>query len=156
MKLRSRLKHAAAGLLGALISRNNDIGGAWALGLLYRDVGTPPHTLELDLLRGTARPPTESATLVAKRYAHFVKVAVEKQKVAWDEITHALVTLQFNAQVPDPDFYYPCLGDPVIGTVTLHTAAGKGATLNATARCFPSVPDAHAGNAEGPLISHQH
>jgi hypothetical protein len=137
MKLRSRLKHVAAGLLGSFISRYNQVGGHWALGLLYSDVNEPPHYIEFDLLSSATQPAGACASVVAERYAIFLRAALEKQHFEWDALTRAVVTLQFNAEVPDPTFHYPCLGDPVVATVRLESAQGHVATISTVARCYP-------------------
>lgn len=137
MKARSRLKHAAAGLLGSLISRNNDINGYWAPGLLYRDTSAPPHLMELDMLTVSSQPSSHSGTLVAACYAAFLRDALEKQAFGWHKLTQATIKFQFNAAVSDPHFNYPCAGDPFICTVSLHTSCGLMATVSARARCYP-------------------
>ncbi len=140
MKLRSRLKHVAAGLLGSFISRYNDVGGHWALGLLYSDVKEPPHYIEFDLLSDSPHPAGACASTVAARYAIFLRAALERQHLEWDALTMAVVTLQFNAKVADPTFHYPCLGDPVVATVRLESALGHVATVSSIARCYPYRP----------------
>ncbi len=144
MKLRSRLKHAAAGMLSSVISRNNDVNGYWALGLMYQDVNTPPYILELDLLRGVSQPVSDCADVVAERYAKFLRSALNGQEFEWNEVTRAIITFQFNAQVPNPNFHFPCNGDPVICTVALDAGIGLVATVSAVARCSPFQPNVFA------------
>jgi hypothetical protein len=135
MKFRSRLKHAAAGLSSSFISRNNDLNGHWALGLLYKDA--PPHTLALDLLSSSSQPSSDHASQLAERYGIFLRTALGKLDVEWSKVLRASVTLQFNAQVSDPHFHFPCKGDPVTCTVTLHSVDGLEVTASALARCLP-------------------
>ena len=135
MKPRSRLKHAAAGILGSLISRNNDVNGYWAPGVLYRDASAPPHMMELDMLTVSSQPASDGGKLVAACYAAFLRDALEKQAFGWHELTQATIKFQFNAEVSDPYFNYPGAGDPFICTVTLHTSQGLIATVSARARC---------------------
>ncbi len=137
MKPRSRLKHAAAGLLGSLISRNNDVNGYWAQGPLYRDASAPPHVMALDLLSGSSYPICKSARLVAASYAPFLRAALERQNFRWDELTQATITFQFNATVSDSNFSYPCTGDPFTCAVMLHTVQGHTTTVTVKARCYP-------------------
>lgn len=147
MKSRSRLKHAAAGLLGWIVSRNNDVNGYWAPGLLYRDVLEAPHVIELNLLRGTSRPDSDSAKLMAAYSATFLNTALQRQKFSWEELTQATITLQFNADEPDPYFYFPCGGEPFICAVALVTAQGHAASVCAMARCHPYRLDAFTQSA---------
>lgn len=136
MKPRSRLKHVASALLGSLISRNNDVHGYWAPGVLYRDASTPPHLMELDLLTCSSHPASDAAKLVAACYATFLRNAMEKQIFEWNELTLATIKFQFNAGVSDSHFDYPGVGEPFICTVTLHTAQGLIAAVSARARCY--------------------
>lgn len=137
MRPRSRLKHAAAGLLGSLISRNNDVNGFWAMGLLSRDAILPPHRMEINFIDGSSSPASKNARLMAACYASFLRKAMSRINVDWDELTEATVSLQFNAQVPDPNFSFPCPGDPFVCTVTLRTSVGRSASVSAMGRCFP-------------------
>lgn len=137
MKARSRLKHAAAGLLGLLISRNNDVNGYWGPGLLYRDVSTSPHIIELDLLSASSQPASESASTMAANSAAFLRAALEKKELSWEELTRATVTFQFNADIPKTWFRYPCAGDPFVCTVALDTVHPHAAVVKAIERCQP-------------------
>jgi len=124
-------------LLGLLISRNNDVNGYWGPGLLYGDVSASPHIIELDLLSGSSQPASESASVMVANSAAFLCAALEKKEFTWKELTRATVTFQFKATVPDPQFLYPCPGDPFIGTVTLHTVQQHAAAVIARGRCRP-------------------
>lgn len=136
MKARSRLKHAAAGLLGSLISRNNDVSGYWAPGLLYHDASAPPHVMEIDILTNSSKPSSEAAKIVAGRYSLFLRSALAKQGFVWNDVTQATINFQFNANVPDPNFYYPCGGAPFICSVTLATNRGHCVSASKIARCY--------------------
>jgi hypothetical protein len=135
VKARSRLKHSAAGLLGFLISRNNDVNGNWGPGLLYQDLKAFPYAIELDLLAGTVQPASGSADIMATFSAAFLRPALEKNAFAWHELTRATVRFHFNLTAPGPRFVFPCGGDPFTCTVTLHTEHGHVAVVRAWARC---------------------
>lgn len=142
MTSHSRLKHTAAGLLGSLMSRNNDVDGHWAPGLLYRDAYGPPHTLEVDLLTHAGRPTSDAASRMAANYAAILRVALQRQGVKWEALTGAIISFQFNARVLVTAMLSPCAGDPFICTVTLKADHGRVATASATGRCFPYRPGA--------------
>lgn len=137
MKIRSRLKHVAAGLAHSLISRNNGLSGDWAMGLLYSDASAPPHHIDLDMLTGASTPPSMHATAMAANYLPFIRAALAKKALCWDSIAAVRVLIQFNAPVPHPSFYYPCHGDPLMCSVMLRTKDGSEAEFRAFARCFP-------------------
>lgn len=140
MRPLSRLKHAAAGMLGSLINRNNDINGYWAPGVLYHDVSAAPNAMEIDLLSGAAQPAGANATLIAAVYTVFLRTALKRVGFEWEALTRATINFQFKAEVSNPDFDYPCGGDPFICTVTLQSVQGYAATVSARARCRPYQP----------------
>lgn len=140
MRVHSRLKHAAAGLLGSLIHRNNDVAGCWAPGLLYRDIGPAPAAIHVDLLTGTSQPDNHPARMMAARYTLSVRTALAKLSVPWDQVTRATITFQFKVEVPDPWFYFPCVGDPFLCTVVLATAQRQ-AAVSTLARCQRHEPN---------------
>jgi|GEM_PF-3980912 len=137
MRARSRLKHSVAGLLGHLISRNNDVSGYWGPGLLYKDVNASPHIIELNLLTGESGPGSESGVKMAANAAVFLRAALEKNAFEWCKLTRATITFTFNATVSDPRFYFPCAGDPFICTVALQLDCGLNAVASAQGRCYP-------------------
>jgi hypothetical protein len=67
MPRRKAFQDAARGLLGAFVSRNNDVGGYWAIGKLYahaRRSRSPE--VRIDLIESTIAPPSaEFADLIA-------------------------------------------------------------------------------------------
>lgn len=136
MKIRSRLQHAAAGLLSSLISRNNDVDGFWAPGLLYRDAALAPHIVQVDLLTGASQPASAPARLTAACYATCLRTAVEKLGLSWTDLTCATISFQFNIEVSDPWFHSQCGGDPFVCTVDLATAQHR-VSRSARARCLP-------------------
>ena len=137
MPTRSRLKHAAAGLLGRLISRNNDIDGYWAPGWLYRNVSAPPHRVELDLLTGQAQPPSHYASVMLEHCVAFLRPALSRHGVDWAALSCSSVSFQFAAEASDRHDNYPGVGDPMICSVSLATARARSGTLQARSRCLP-------------------
>lgn len=137
MRPHSRLKHAAAALANSLISRNNDVNGHWAPGLLYQNVLTPPCIIEVDLLGLQSIPPSQSAAQMAANTAAFPRTALAKHNIPWTDLAIASITFQFNAPVQDPNFHFPCLGDPFTCQVTLQTIAGRPVAVSVQARCHP-------------------
>ena len=137
MKARSRLNHVAAGLLGSLVSRKNDVDGYWAPGLLFHDASASPHAMTLDLLTGSSSPESNAGKLMMASYSLFLRAALAKQGFAWNEVTQATITFQFNASVPDPDLASSCSGAPFICSVALATVHGHRSAASAIGRCEP-------------------
>lgn len=150
MKIRSRLKHGASGLLARFMSRNNDYQGFWTLGVLYGSVRTAPWRVELNLISGHAYPTNRITTSVAAEQATFLHTALSKQNVAWHSVKRATLTVQFNARVQEG--YTGTRGEPFLCTVELESAAGQSATVSLVGRCAAWAPGLFSGRA-GHLFS---
>ena len=145
MKIRSRLKHGASGLLARFISRNNDYQGFWTLGVLYSSVRASPWRVELNLISGDAYPTNKIATRVAAEQSTFLRAALSKQNVAWHSIKRATLTVQFNAGVQVG--YMGTRGEPFVCTVELESAAGQTAIVSLVGRCAAWAPGFFSGRA---------
>ncbi|KQQ45115.1 hypothetical protein ASF61_21025 [Duganella sp. Leaf126] len=145
MKVRSRLKHSAAGLLSRFVGRNNDYQGFWALGLLYRGVQVPPWHIELDLLSGTASPINAIAACIAARESAYLRAALSKQMLDWQCLQRASLTLQFNADVSVRYTGANPAGEPFLCTVELVLATGQSASSSVTGRCAAWAPGHFTG-----------
>ncbi|ATQ74558.1 hypothetical protein CR152_08525 [Massilia violaceinigra] len=139
--------HVAAGVSQSFISRNNDVGGYWALGELYKDASAPDDAVQLQLLDGVAIPSTRSVCQVAKNYAVFLQRALADKGIASDELADANVCIQFNAEAPEGAISMEYQGDPFVCTVTLRTAQGKVAVAKAYGRCLRNRWGMFAGRA---------
>lgn len=113
-----KLRHIAAGIASSFIRRNNDVGGQWALGLLYRDA-PEDQRMRLNLLDHTTVPSTNIVRLVARNYGEFLRRAALKQGVPLEELAEAKVELRFNADVRIPGEGCVFVGDAYLCTVTL-------------------------------------
>jgi hypothetical protein len=71
-----KLKSVAAGLLGSFVSRNNDIGGYWGIGVLCRDTAAMGGKVELNLITRVAAPATASCELTIRSSGPLRDVAV--------------------------------------------------------------------------------
>lgn len=143
MKVRSRLKHGAAGFLARFISRNNDYQGFWTLGVLYSSVRTAPWRVELNLISEAACPTNKITSSVAAEQSTFLRTALTKQNVAWHSIKRATLTVQFNAGVQIG--YTDTKGKPFVCIVELESAAGQSATVRLAGRCAAWAPGLFSG-----------
>ncbi|SEN61663.1 hypothetical protein SAMN05428959_102625 [Duganella sp. CF517] len=130
-----RLRHVAGGLASAFFHRNNDVGGQWALGLLYRDAPADLR-VQLNLLDHTTIPPTDIARLVARNYAEFLRRAALKKDIPLNELAEAKVELSFDADVQVPGKGWEFVGDPFICTVTLTLKDGRLASTQRLGLCL--------------------
>ncbi|OEZ99921.1 hypothetical protein [Duganella sp. HH101] len=131
MSLNKKLKHAAAGLATSFVSRNNDVGGYWAPGLLYRDAAAGL-AVQLRLTDRTAAPATPAAMLVMRNYAEFLRRALRKHGVDWEELALATVDVRFNAPHTGPRL---ACGEPFTCTVSLASKADSAVSASATSYC---------------------
>ncbi|HEX8611968.1 MAG TPA: hypothetical protein VF800_11835 [Telluria sp.] len=146
----TRLKtfnHVAAGLLQSFVSRNNDVGGFWALGVLYREVSASDGGVLLNLLDGAAAPSTPGAAIVASNYAVFLRRALLAKGIGLEELEEASVLVQFNTALADRPVDVQCQGDPFVCTVTLRSVHGKEAVMRAAGRCLRGMPEQFSGRA---------
>jgi len=148
MKIRSRLRHGAAGLLAKFIGRNNDYQGYWTLGVLYGTVRAAPWCVEFDLIAGHASPANKITASVVAEQATFLRTALSKQNVAWHSLNRATLTVQFNAGVQVG--YTGNFGEPFVCTVELQCAQGQSAVVSRVGRCSawaPGLFSARVGHA---------
>lgn len=123
-------------MLQSFISRNNDIEGYWALGQLYDEHGASLDPLTLDLLGEAARSRGVYAQAIVKRYALYLRAALLKLGVGWETVTHASISLQFNA--PSPSGRRPWgAGDVVRINVKLATTRGHAVERSMWTTCMP-------------------
>lgn len=144
-----KLRHVAGGLADSFIHRNNDVGGQWALGLLYREAPADLR-VQLDLLENTALPPTRIAQNVARNYGAFLLRAAAKQGARLDELANATVDIRFNvsdAQLPAAPGIF--VGDPFVCTVTLVLQDGRIACAKRPGRCRRHEKGRYSGRVPG-------
>jgi hypothetical protein len=144
-----RLRHVAGGLNDSFIHRNNDVGGQWALGLLYLEAPADLR-VRLDLLEHTALPRTRIAEHVARSYGAFLLRAAIKKGIRLDELAIATIELRFNvsdAQLPAAPGIF--VGDPFVCTVTLVLHDGRMASAKRPGRCRRHEKGRYAGRVPG-------
>lgn len=141
MASRKRFNHVAAGLLHSFVSRCNDVGGYWALGVLYRAAQNDPKTVELDLLGETAAPACPACVAVARHYAAFLRDAAARQGIAMESLSGAGVVVEFDTS-SDKAIYQRGAGDLFRCTVTIAASTGTLASVHAYGHCLPYHPQA--------------
>jgi hypothetical protein len=139
------LKHIAGGILGSFVSRNNDVGGYWALGILYADATDSNDVVRLSLLEPSAIPPTPNVQLVAENYAEFLHRALIRKGVAREDLAEVNVEVQFNAaeELGSGRYFYSS-GEIFVCTVTIKSKLEQVASMKTLGRCRKYVPGAFA------------
>ena len=92
----ARLTNIASGLCGSFASRNNDLGGYWAIGklrLLAEQHGRS--AVILDVLATSIQPPSSEFAPVLARYRRLLAKLAGVSGIRLEEITAAHITLDF-------------------------------------------------------------
>lgn len=141
------LNHVAAGLLQCFVGRNNDVGGLWALGVLYDEARAPHYSLHLNMLDASAVPSTPTSARVAGTFAVFSQRALDAKGIGLDELEEARVDVQFKTALQDRPIHRKYQGDPFVCTVTLRSVQGKQAVMTDVGRCVRKALGVSSGRA---------
>lgn len=138
MPRRKELKNIAFGIAGRFASRNNDIDGYWALGVLY-SVASAAGTdaVHLDLVSETAEPSFQHAARLFSQFRQYLQGRLESVDLEGYVVT-ATIDIEFNveAQWKSP-FGRTTWGDPFHCCVTLTDDLGKNHKGTARGWCGP-------------------
>ncbi len=97
MPRRRELKNVAHGLAGRFISRNNDIGGYWGMGVLYKLTREKSsNKVKIDLLAGSASPELRCSKRLAASFYAMLREQLDARGFEEYIITAAVVELEFN------------------------------------------------------------
>jgi hypothetical protein len=115
------LKNIAYGLLGTFVSRYNDIGGYWGLGVLRLFAEKNQLSeITLDLMGDSANLPGGSPIRVSEeKYREWLQNARSKQKVADHKLAKAEINIRFTTFEEFPDVILDTRGRPYVCTVTI-------------------------------------
>jgi hypothetical protein len=106
---RRELSGIAGGLVNSFVSRNNEIGGYWAIGkLCSHSLQTGAQALSIDLLAKRINPSGLEFGPMLDKYGAWVTDALQKQQFSPQVITAAEVRLSFDAQSGLGHFPFQC------------------------------------------------
>ena len=98
MARRRRLQGVVAAIIGKFVSRNNDIGGYWALGILYKAASLNlTNTVHLDLLDQQILISLEKPYTVIIPFRKFLEQQLLKQGLELKHIKIAEIDIVFNS-----------------------------------------------------------
>ena len=98
---RKRLKGIASGLASKFTSRNNNINGYWALGILYKITNdSGKNTFKLDILSADSDPPWKGSKKLTVKYKNFLIEQLEKNGFKRIHISEAVIEIDFNVSIP--------------------------------------------------------
>jgi hypothetical protein len=129
-------------VLDSFVSRNNDLDGFWAIGLLCAAADAAGvQTLTLDLLAGTCAPDCAVGARVARAYGEFLRRQLEKRELEPDSVARLHVWLRFHAVDTllrgGPDARY---GEPFECMIALELHDGYVVDGSRLGRCRPHDP----------------
>jgi hypothetical protein len=139
MTRRGELKDFAAGLLGSFVSRNNDAGGYWGLGLLRSLADRRGMNLLLfDLKAGSAEPQDPTALRIAQAYRDKLGHHLARRRIPSGVVVRAEITVEFGLEAPVTPA--PTYGQPVRGTALLVDPRNREHRRSALTTCAPHDP----------------
>ena len=97
------MRGIAAGTAQRFVSRNNDVRGYWALGILYKtavDAGTD--TLVLNLCSGESSPSFAESSRVAKTFLAYVRERLSAKGFSDTQLSDAHIELKFDVAPTPP------------------------------------------------------
>lgn len=138
----ARLKNIASGLCGAFTSRNNDVGGYWAIGILrLLAMQQKQTTVTLDVLALSMQPPLPAFAAPLERYHHLLPKLARVSGVDHEKISVAVITVDF-APLPWPwaIYFAPDCGDQFIVTVHIQADGRLDGVARFAGYCHPHDP----------------
>jgi hypothetical protein len=129
------LQDVAAGMLGAFVSRNNDIDGYWALGMLCADHRNGSGATQLRLHERCALPVTPSAGLMVARFADRLGVMLAHHGFVPADLAAATIAVEFDIEANIPPGRWPLSGKPFRCTVVLTDRPGRSFIASDIGRC---------------------
>ena len=141
MSRRRVLKGVANALAGSFVSRNNDIGGYWGIGMLYREIETQSEPrVVLDLVGGAAHPGGAAARSGLSQYLAHLERLLRGCSMSLNDVSGASIALEFGTfgacAAPRSTSY----GQPFVCTVALTSSSGRSYTATQAGRAVPHNP----------------
>jgi hypothetical protein len=135
------LRNIAAGLASSFVSRNNDSGGYWAVGMLR----SLAEQVRVDEVRIPLRPMGDCdnplLTEIARSYAAHLARLIERAGGAMDTVAEANVAVHFATSWPAGVPRQGTQGDPVACDVHLVDKTGRQVTARRVTFCRPHDPN---------------
>ena len=127
MPRRKELKGISSGIASSFISRNNDVDGYWAMGILYKIAfESGDNKFTLNLLSGESSPKFKYSKRIAKPYHEYLLNQLEKKGLEEYQIAAAIVELDFNiSHTKKHKMFHWTWGEPFMCRVTVSDDLGK-------------------------------
>lgn len=138
-----RLKNIADGLCGSFASRNNDVGGYWAIGKLC--LLAEQHNqkaVSLDLLAISLQPPSSEFALVLACCRRLLEKLARVSGIPFEELTTACITVDFSPPPwPRISYYKQKWGAQFLLTVIISADGRRDGIMRHGGYCRPHNPD---------------
>jgi hypothetical protein len=144
---RRKLKGIVRTLAAVLVSRNNDLHGYWAPGVLYLQTLEFGHGVTFDLLAGTASPATPSTVCALETYIRQLHLRLEQSGLTLDALSAANISFSFGIK-PANGSMGAALGDRFDCTVALVSDTGLSYSSTASSICRPHDPTRESRRAK--------
>lgn len=143
MPRNARLTNIAAGLCGSFASRNNDLGGFWAIGKLRLLAEQYSQSaVSLDLLAGSMQPSSSEFAQLLSDYHYLLHKLASRSGIRLEEITAAYISVDFLPQSwPRAIYYKRHWGEPFLLTVTICADGRADGIFSHAGYCRPHDPN---------------
>ena len=139
----AHLTNIAAGLCGSFASRNNDLGGYWAIGKL-RSLAAQcsQNVASFDLLAMSMQPPSPEFSQVLACYRRLLEKLAKRSGIRLEELTAANIAVDFLPQpLPRAIYYQQHWGEQFLVTVTVSADHRADGIVTHAGYCRPHDPD---------------
>lgn len=112
MPRRKDFRGVAFGLLGTFVSRNNDVGGYWALGKLYKHARvSKAYEVHVDLVRSAIVPPNPEFSDMVRHFRQMLTDQLVARRLPEEWLREADVRVTFfeSKSVDRPGDVFECL-----------------------------------------------
>jgi hypothetical protein len=138
---RRALSSLSDSVASSFASRNNEVAGYWALGLLRRDVEAAGRSIvRFDLTGIQASLNTPAVSRVLLRYSRLLPVLMAKLRIAEATLASMFVELSFHSEVDGESPGWVSVGDPFTVRAVAVSKSGREFVARRVGRCNPHNP----------------
>ena len=142
---RKEIKGIAAGFVSHFISRNNDINGYWAMGILYKHaLNNLSTSLEIDVLTHVISPGNQAFTGAVEQWDQWNMKKFRGLNIPMNWVSSVTVTINFEKTPISEDAVQQAadnyLGAPFTCLVSIVDDMGKSRNVMRRGRCRPHDP----------------
>lgn len=138
---RRALSSLSDSVASSFASRNNEVAGYWALGLLRRDVeAAGKSAVRFDLTGLQASLNTPAVSHVLMRYSQLLPALMAKLRIANTTLASMCVELSFHYEVSGESPGWASVGDPFAVRAVAVSKSGREFVARRVGRCKPHDP----------------